>query len=226
MVTDANGNRTAVGWTPLGLVSKVALMGKAGQSEGDTLDSPTEEFIYDFDCFEASGTPIHVRTRRREVHGSAACRWLESVEYSDGAGRIVLAKAVAEPGKYRAVENGAVVEKDSGTDVRWVGSGRTVYNNAGNPVKQYEPYFSGTDAYESEPAIVETGVTPVLHYDALCREALEKGANMDKLFGIDAREKIGRAKMADPKAFEEAYDAIDAQMKSEIDAVIAGGEDA
>ena len=169
MVTDANGNRTAVGWTPLGLVSKVALMGKAGQTEGDTLDSPTEEFIYDFDCFEASGTPIHVRTRRREVHGSSTCRWLESVEYSDGAGRVVLAKAVAEPGKYKAVENGAVVEKDSGTDVRWVGSGRTVYNNAGNPVKQYEPYFSGTDAYESEPAIVETGVTPVLHYDALDR---------------------------------------------------------
>ena len=169
MVTDANGNRTAVGWTPLGLVSKVALMGKAGQSEGDTLDSPTEEFVYDFNCFEASGTPIHARTRRREAHGSSTCRWLESVEYSDGAGRVVLAKAVAEPGKYKAVENGAVVEKDSGTDVRWVGSGRTVYNNAGNPVKQYEPYFSGTDAYESEPAIVETGVTPVLHYDALDR---------------------------------------------------------
>ena len=66
----------------------------------------------------------------------------------------------------------------------------------------------------------------VLHYDVLCREALGKGANMDALFAIDAREKIGRAKMADPKAFEEAYDAIDAQMKSEIDAVIAGGEDA
>ena len=101
-------------------------------TEGDTLDSPTEEFIYDFDCFETSSTPIHVRTRRREVHGSSTCRWLESVEYSDG-------------------------------------SGRMVYNNAGNPVKQYEPYFSGTDAYESEPAIVETGVTPVLHYDALDR---------------------------------------------------------
>ena len=144
-------------------------MGKAGQSEGDTLDSPTEEFIYDFDCFETSSTPIHVRTRRREVHGSSTCRWLESVEYSDGAGRVVLAKAVAEPGKYKTLENGSVIEKDSGTDVRWVGSGRTVYNNAGNPVKQYEPYFSGTDAYESEPAIVETGVTPVLHYDPLDR---------------------------------------------------------
>ena len=66
----------------------------------------------------------------------------------------------------------------------------------------------------------------VLHYDVLCREALGKGANMDALFAVDVREKIGRAKMADPKAFEEAYDAIDAQMKSQIDAVIAGGEDA
>ena len=66
----------------------------------------------------------------------------------------------------------------------------------------------------------------ILHYDVLCREALEKKANMDALFAIDAREKIGRAKMADPNNFESVYDAIDAQMKQEIDAVIAGGEDA
>ncbi len=154
---------------PSDLETQLLELGFLCDTEGDTLDSPTEEFIYDFNCFEASGTPIHMRTRRREAHGSAACRWLESVEYSDGAGRVVLAKAVAEPGKYKMLENGVVVEKDSGTAVRWVGTGRTVYNNAGNPVKRYEPYFSGTDAYESEPAIVETGVTPVLHYDALDR---------------------------------------------------------
>ena len=66
----------------------------------------------------------------------------------------------------------------------------------------------------------------VLKYDVLCREALEKGSDMDALFAIDVREKIGRAKMADPNAFDEAYDAIEAQMKAEIDLVIAGGEDA
>ena len=32
--------------------------------------------------------------------------------------------------------------------------------------------------------------------------------------------------MADPNGFESIYDAIDAEMKMEIDAVIAGGEDA
>ena len=49
---------------------------------------------------------------------------------------------------------------------------------------------------------------------------------MNGLFAIDAREKIGRAKMADAKTFESDYDAIAAQMKKEIDEVIAGGEDA
>ena len=49
---------------------------------------------------------------------------------------------------------------------------------------------------------------------------------MEALFAIDAREKIGRAKMADARTFEADYDAIAAEMKAEIDAVIAGGEDA
>ncbi len=66
----------------------------------------------------------------------------------------------------------------------------------------------------------------VLRYDTVCREALEKGANMEALFVIPAREKIGRAKMADAAAFEKEYDAIEAQMKAEIAAVVAGGEDA
>ena len=66
----------------------------------------------------------------------------------------------------------------------------------------------------------------ILHYDELCREALDKGANMNSLFAIDAREKIGRAKMADPASFEADYDAIEAQMKNEIDKAVAGGEEA
>ena len=66
----------------------------------------------------------------------------------------------------------------------------------------------------------------ILHYDILCREALEKGADMNGLFAIDAREKIGRAKMADAATFSADYDAIAAQMKEEIANVIAGGEDA
>ena len=66
----------------------------------------------------------------------------------------------------------------------------------------------------------------VLKYDVLCRDALNRGADMNGLFAIDAREKIGRAKMADPNAFEKAYDDIEKQMQAEIEEVIAGGEQA
>ncbi len=66
----------------------------------------------------------------------------------------------------------------------------------------------------------------ILHYDELCREALTKGADMNALFVISAREKIGRAKMADAVSFAADYDKIEALMKKEIDEVIAGGEDA
>ena len=65
----------------------------------------------------------------------------------------------------------------------------------------------------------------VLEYDALCRDALLKNADMNKLFGIPVRERIGRAKMADPNAFNEVYDDIEKQMKAEINDVIAGGEE-
>ena len=66
----------------------------------------------------------------------------------------------------------------------------------------------------------------ILRYDELCRDALDKGADMNSLFAIDAREKIGRAKMADADTFAADYDAIEAQMKDEIAKVIAGGEEA
>ena len=66
----------------------------------------------------------------------------------------------------------------------------------------------------------------ILHYDELCREALTKGADMNALFVISAREKIGRAKMADAVSFVADFDEIEALLNKEIDEVIAGGEDA
>ena len=85
--------------------------------------------------------------------------------------------------------------------------------------------FVDEDAYSSYAKQFRLMDT-ILQYDALCRDALNKGADMNGLFAIDAREKIGRAKMADANTFESDYDAIAAQMKKEIEEVIAGGEDA
>jgi V/A-type H+-transporting ATPase subunit A len=65
----------------------------------------------------------------------------------------------------------------------------------------------------------------VLEYDLACREALDKHADIEGLFAIDAREKIGRAKMAAADSFGAAYDAIIAEMRQQIEAVVAGGEE-
>ena len=65
----------------------------------------------------------------------------------------------------------------------------------------------------------------ILHYDAICRDALGKGADMESLFVISAREKIGRAKMADVKTFEADYAEIAALMEKEVQDIIAGGEE-
>ena len=77
-------------------------------------------------------------------------------EYSDGMGSVVVKKVQAEP-------------EIKGNPIRWVGNGKTILNNKGKPVKQYEPYFSAPEVghhYEEPP---EVGVTPVIYYDAVGR---------------------------------------------------------
>ncbi len=65
----------------------------------------------------------------------------------------------------------------------------------------------------------------VLHYDALCREALDKGADMQKLISIPARVAIGRAKSVPSDEYEAVYGQIREDMNTQIKEIIAGGED-
>ena len=65
----------------------------------------------------------------------------------------------------------------------------------------------------------------ILRYDRLCREAMDKGADINALWAIPAREKIGRAKMALPADYEAEYQRIADEMQSQIDGVTAKGEE-
>ena len=65
----------------------------------------------------------------------------------------------------------------------------------------------------------------VLHYDTLCREALEKGADMQKLISIPARVAVGRAKSVPSDEYETVYAQIREDMNSQIKEIIAGGEE-
>ena len=84
-------------------------------------------------------------------------------EYSDGMGSVLVTKNQAEP------------ERDANSDnrpLRWIANGRTILNNKGNPVKQYEPYFSDHHRWDldEEQAAQEESVTAVLYYDAAGRQ--------------------------------------------------------
>ncbi len=66
----------------------------------------------------------------------------------------------------------------------------------------------------------------ILKYDTLGRDALNRGADMNALFSLPAKEQIGRAKYIAADAYEETYNKIDEQMQREIEeAAAAGGED-
>jgi RHS repeat-associated protein len=165
LVTDLNGNRTASASDALGMVVHFAVMGKEGTSDGDTLEDPTTRIEYSLWEWASHRGPNVAHSFAREVHGPLNTRWQESYSYSNGSGAVVVLKAQAPPGKaWCRGPHGELEESDS--DPRWVGNGRTVLNNKGNPVKQYEPYFSATHVYESEKEMGAIGVTPIFRYDA------------------------------------------------------------
>ncbi|MBQ2960969.1 MAG: V-type ATP synthase subunit A [Oscillospiraceae bacterium] len=64
----------------------------------------------------------------------------------------------------------------------------------------------------------------VISYDELCREALSRGADMNALFAITAREKIARAKIIADDLVNEEFEKIEKEMKQQIDEAVSGGE--
>ncbi|WP_166878397.1 SpvB/TcaC N-terminal domain-containing protein [Massilia mucilaginosa] len=180
-IVDPNGDATEYAFNPLGLVVKTARVGRNG--DGDTLDAPTTSMRYEWLRWsQAAGRlgmtgarahPARVRSAIREKHGAA--RMQEQLVYSDGSGREIMTKMLAAAGPVPDVVDGRLVRDLDGrpamrdSDTRWIGSGRVIHDNKGNPVKQYEPFFSDREEFETEQELVEWGVTPVLHYDPLGR---------------------------------------------------------
>jgi len=116
------------------------------------LQRATIRFVYDPNAYINDGKPVVVATISREVHfhRQANAPVQIAFEYSNGLGETLLKKVQAE-------------------QLRWLSSGRTVKNNKGNPVKQYEPYFSLNHQYEDAQSVAAVGVTSLLYYDAIGR---------------------------------------------------------
>jgi RHS repeat-associated protein len=195
LVSDPNRNRTAVAFDVLGQVCGTAEMGKPEEQLGDSLNGfepdvdpgeiaayfadpfadahpllgqATTRVLYDLDAFRHSRhqpqpQPAGVAVLARETHLTELApgqrtRIQRSFSYCDGFGREVQHKRQAAPG---LVNTGEPDIKH-----RWIGSGWTVFNNKGLPVRDYEPFFSETPGFEFARAV---GVSAVRFYDPVGR---------------------------------------------------------
>ncbi len=189
LVMDPNRNRSVVAFDALGMVAGTAVVGKPEENRGDSLagfeaDLPeaavaahvanplaapqallrqaSTRIVYDVMAYlrtrsDPQPQPAVVGSLSRETHDADLLPGRQSqiqhvFSYSDGFGREVQKKVQAEPG--------------GGMNPRWVGSGWTIYNNKESPVRQYEPFFSATHAFEFAHAV---GVSSIRFYDPLGR---------------------------------------------------------
>lgn len=232
LVSDPNGNRTAVAFDALGMVAGMAVMGKPNEEtrQGDLLDeefvcdlteqevmsymleplddphalirTATSRLVYDMSAYYRTKDnpvpqPAAVSTILRETHDAELMTGQltitqHSFSYSDGFGRVIQNKALTEAEQS---------EMDLPSGPRWVGSGWTIFNNKGLPVRQYEPYLTDTNLFEFN---VIKGVSQVQFYDPF-------GRRVGTLYSNHTWEKI----MFDPWR-QEIWDASDTVLASDL----------
>ncbi|RFS81971.1 sugar-binding protein [Actinomadura spongiicola] len=191
---DANGNLTEAAYDALGRLTATAVRGKPGDDRDDLGDTvagldldPTDEdllayfadphrpglaqrllgratsrTLHDPDAYHRTrddtdprppATALLSRTEHVAARPpDAPTDLLQMITYSDGAGRAAQHKAQAEP--------------DADGRPRWSGTGWTIHNNKGLPVREYEPFFSHTHAFEFARTV---GVSDIVFYDPVGR---------------------------------------------------------
>ncbi len=235
-VTDANGNISRFTFTPLGLLESSFIGGKTN-TEGD-LDRPSIRMEYGFLAFENSlpenPQPIFVRTVRRVHHDTELDvllperdETITTVEYSDGFGRLLQTRTQGEEVRFGDEHFGggenilpAVQGDGAGGDVlgrrntnelkpNVVVSGWQVYDNKGQVVEKYEPFFSEGWDYD-QPNDSKTRQKVEIFYDPrghTIRTLNPDGSEQRVIFGVPGT--IAVPNLAQPDKFEptpwEAY---------------------
>ena len=188
LVTDANGNRTASAFDEFGRLAAVAVMGKEGQKEGDSLDgftlgtreqvddflrdpqgaaaeallgTATKRIIYDISRFSAEPDSA----QKKPIFHSTLLRETHASD-TDSANRRIQVQFSYCDGSGRVVQKKTRARATDKMKTAWKTSGWIVFNNKGLPVRQYEPFYDKDHEYV---ASTETGVTPIMVYDPLGR---------------------------------------------------------
>lgn len=182
-VRDANGNSSVATFSPAGFVTAHYLHGKNGEGDATT---PSVRLDYDLLAFTERGQPVSVRTVHRVHHDTQTDvlagqrdEVIVSMEYSDGFGRLLQTRTQAEDTLFGdPVFGGGVIPADQTQPVtatvgrtrqpseadNVVVSGWQIYDNKGQVVEKYEPFFAtGWDF--AAPRDAELGQKATLFYD-------------------------------------------------------------
>lgn len=211
LITDPNGNRTAYAFSPLGLLASTAVMGKVNETVGDTPTVPGTQLVYDFSAYENRAQPISVQTIRRVHHVNETdvpeperSATIETLEYSDGFGRLLQTRTQAEDTLFGDPTFGGEVlpanqadQTDTLMDI--VGrqratndppnvavSGWQVYDNKGRVVEKYEPVFGSGWDY-GMPGSAQLGEKVTIYYDPLgrvIRTVNPDGSEQRAIYGV------------------------------------------
>jgi len=220
MVTDPNGNRGAVTFTPLGLLRESFVIGKTGQNEGDSTTTPSTRLEYRLLAFVVSPPqarqPVSVRTIRREHHDTEIDvplperdATIETVEYSDGFGRLLQTRTQAEEltfgdgtratplfgeGVLPADQSDLVGTRQdvvgrqgaAGALSNVVVSGWQIYDNKGQVVEKFEPFFDTGWDY-APPTQEQFGQKATMFYDPrgqVIRTLNSDGSEQRVIYGV------------------------------------------
>lgn len=209
---DNNDNRTQIAFTPLGFVESIAVMGKDGEGIGDTVAVPSKRLEYNFLSFQNSPVdarqPVHVVTFQREYHvldenvpDDLKDNTIINVVYSDGFGRSIQTRKQSDDVRFGVEQFGSgLIPADQtvlpgssigrlrtpADPVNVVVSGWQIYNNKGQVVEQYEPYFSTGFGF-APPTGDQLGQNSSMFYDPrgqLIQTTDPNGAFKLVVFGI------------------------------------------
>jgi RHS repeat-associated protein len=154
---------------------------------------------YELDAWVQSATPPRVLTLVREelAHDGTGqapgpSRIQVVAQHLDGFRRVLQSKTLVEAGPaLQRDSNGQLLLDGSGQPVegaavdRWLALGHIVYNRKQEAVRQYEPYYSTSPAYDPEDALARFGLAHEFWYDAVGRligEDLPNGAHSRTMF--------------------------------------------
>jgi hypothetical protein len=158
-----------------GHVRSRAYTGTSFYVAGQGIDDAMQDALANIDRH-----PVEVATLLADQYpvSISAAQIRISMSFFDGFGRTLQTKQKSPPGMAYVVQAdgslesqmGAPVERDTGTQPRWAVSGRTEYDNKGQAIRTYQPYFVDRPVYVNDTNAHLWGYADTHYYDPIGRE--------------------------------------------------------